>query len=153
MHPLTYFGSPNKIVQALRESYHYAGRCGAFRVCRKAFVLQISLQRSSDPGNLVRCMDETLRISQETFSFAGKTAAILPARSRAESSNVTARAAIGAASKTKRNRRVRQEKLERSVPIIGVLRSATQDNRSDSSQRPQLQQMIAQASCRIPVPA
>ena len=110
--------------------------------CKSAF--SASSIRPTSSG----CRDETLRISQDTFSFAGKFAAILLASSLAESSSVSARAASGMPSKTRRNRRARQERLERSVPIIGVLRSATQDNPSNSLQRPQLQEIIAQASWR-----
>src|SRR5579863_823899 len=85
------------------------------------------------------CKDEILRISQDTFSRAGRTAAIFRASSFAESSRVEERTPLGIPIKTKRNRTARQERVDRSAPIIGVLRLASRNTKKNSARWPGLQ--------------
>src|SRR5271165_3693415 len=88
--------------------------------------------------------DETFRISQVTFSLAGRDAAILRASSFAESSRVAQRAAFGIAIIKNSKRIARRERVVRSEAIIGVLRPAPRNMQKSSARRPGLREIIAQ---------
>src|ERR1700692_1656171 len=103
-------------------------------------VLRACSIRAISPG----CKDEILRISQDTFSWAGKAAAIFRANSFAESSRIEERAALGIPIKTRRNRNARLERLNRFAAIIGVLRLASRNTKMYFARRPGLHKMIAQ---------
>jgi len=83
-------------------------------------------------------------MTMEVLSPTGTAAAILPASSFAESSNVEHGAAIGAPNRTKEIRMVRYERLDRSVPVIGVLRPAVRGTKTISTRLATLEEMIAQ---------
>src|SRR6202158_19042 len=91
---------------------------------------------------------ERLWISTETSSCGGKVAPTLRAMSRAKSSSVAARAAIGAPNKTKRIRMVRYERLDRSIPFICVLRPAARGTKTNSTRLLTLKEIIAQPFAR-----
>jgi len=86
------------------------------------------------------------RTSMNTPSRVGKAAATFRASSLAESSSVSERAAIGAANKTKRIKMVRYERLDRSMPVIGVLRPAMRGTKTNSTPLSMLPEIIAQPS-------
>ncbi len=146
MHPRGVFRQPKQ---------NWSGSPKELRICwplRRCSRVQESLRSANLPSALGRsgqlrpfagrkhCEFHRIRF----FLRAKPPRSCPPVLARSLPEYLRARA-IGAANKTRRNRRVRQERLERSMPIIGVLRSATQDNPSNSLQRPQLQEIIAQA--------
>ena len=94
-------------------------------------TLRACSMRATSPA----CREEEFRTSASTFCPAGKAAAIFRARSLAESSRFEERAAPGIPSKTRRNRIERQENVDRSRAIIGMLRLAPRDINSERHER------------------